>query len=639
MTRRAPVAAAIGLAMALALAAPDAAAGARLHGEPDSRNYALSWDGSKTIVQRRQGRRWRYDVIDTRTGESRGLLERSFVSLRWGEDSDTAYARTRDGGLYRVSLAAGGASAAPIALTGERGIPAGQKPRVLVFPRPLTPALFALGAWGDRPLYRCALDPAAGEAEIGARCEIAEPRGRGTVQWLFAPGGRLAARIVLASTGEREFQAAMEDGVWRAVFRYTAKYTELAVIGVVQADNTVWALSNRGRDSVALVRLDIATGAEEAVYRRRRLDIDRAFLRFDAAGKGAPLLAVHFPGYQEIVHFEPRLEAAYAALRARLGGRLRIDFRTADRALKYAIVEARSPRIHRRWYLLDLDSGSSRALSAATLAGYDRPAAPSRPVRFAASDGLMLHGYLTLPRRREAAGPPPMVLMLHGGPWSRDRWPAPPLVRFLGSRGYAVLRLNYRGSIGYGRDFLEAGKGSLSGRLQADVRDAARWAVAEGHAAEGRIALFGGSFGGLLALAVLARHPHGFRAGIALNAPADAVAFWKRDWPNAGRRAVWRAFLASRDLPEAALARISPVNNFRRFDAPVLLLAGARDRRVPPEQSYELFDLLRAAGKTAELVEYRGAGHNLPGAGPETREHIAGAIADFLAEYLPAGPR
>ena len=184
---------------------------------------------------------------------------------------------------------------------------------------------------------------------------------------------------------------------------------------------------------------------------------------------------------------------------------------------------------------------------------------------------------------------------------------------------------------GYGRGM---GGTALSGRLQRDVLDAARWAIAEGHAAEGRIALHGGSFGGLLALATLARHPETFRAGIAINSITDAVAFWRREWRRDDARALWRTFLASRDLPVTALARVSPVNNVRNIDAPVLLLAGARDRRVPPEHSFELFDLLRAAGKPADLVEYRGAGHNIWSGDAQTRDHLAGNIARFLDRHL-----
>ena len=101
-----------------------------------------------------------------------------------------------------------------------------------------------------------------------------------------------------------------------------------------------------------------------------------------------------------------------------------------------------------------------------------------------------------------------------------------------------------------------------------------------------------------------------------------------------GNRAAWQEFLGSRDLPEAMLAGISPLNNVRKFAAPVLLLAGTRDRRIPPEHSFELFDLLRAAGRPAELAEYRHAGHR---PGPATRERMAGRIAEFLERHLPVG--
>lgn len=620
------------------LAAGNGAAGDRLHGEPPDTGHVLSHDGSKMIVLR-EGRSV-FDVVDTGSGESLGPFERSLVRMRWGEDSDTAYASSRDGRIFRISFGAGEPIVVPISLTGERGIPRVQKPTVLRFPAPASPVLFARGTRGGKPLYRCRIDPSAGGVEIAARCEIVEADTRRARRWLFAAGGRLAARIASAPSGESEFQARTDKGGWRGVFRFLPYYTRFETLGGVQDDNTVWALSNRNRKSVALVRVDIATGEERVVHERYRVDVDEAFVSFDGAGGSRPLLVTHFPGHQETVHFDARLEAGYAALRQRFGGGpVRIDFKSSDRALDFAVVEVMSPAIHRRRYLLDLGVGTSRLLSAATLVDYDRPVTPARPVSFPASDGLKLHGYLTLPRRAAGAGPPPMVLMLHGGPWKRERWPAPPLIRFLGSLGYAVLRLNYRGSAGHGRDFLDAGRGSLPGRLQRDVLDAARWAVARGHAEEGRIALFGGSFGGFLALAVLGRHPDAFQSGIVMNAVTDAVAFWKRDWKRADRRAVWRRFLGRDDFPEAMLARLSPLNNARNFAAPVLLLAGTRDRRVPPEHSFELFDLLRAAGRPAELVEYRGAGHDLWGHGPATREHIANEMAEFLARHLPVEDR
>ena len=622
------IVAVIGLVAFSALVGADAAvADARVHGEPPATNHTLSYDGSKMIVLHKRDRRKVLDVIDTRSGESLGLSERSFVSMYWGEDSDIAYALTSKGGLHRLSFAGDGVETTPIALRGEHGIPKSKKLRVLAFPTPVTSALFAQA--GGRA-YRCALVPAAGGEEIAAHCEVAQEDIGKVRLWLIDANGQFAARIASASTGENEFQSLAEDGSWRPVFRYLPQYTRVKTVGGLQTDNTVWALSNRNRAQVALVRLDIATGQEQVVHERPGIDVDDAGIMFD----GSPLLATYFPGYQEVVHFEPRLEAAYAVLRKSLGEPVRIDFKSADRAMNFAVVEARSPSIYRRWYLLDLEAQMFRELSAGTLAGYDRPAEPSRLVSFPASDGLTLHGYLTLPRPPVDSGVPPMVLMLHGGPWDRDRWPGSWLDRFLGSRGYAVLRLNYRGSVGYGRAFLEAGRGVLFGRLQQDVLDAARWAVAGGHAAQGRIALMGGSFGGFLALTTLARHPEAFRAGVAVNAISDAFTFWKREWRRSSHRILWQEFMSSSDLPEAALARISPVNSVRKIEAPILLLVGTRDRRVPAKQGFELFDLLRAAGKPAELVEYRSRGHDLFGESQDIREHAAGVLAEFFDRHL-----
>lgn len=625
----------IGLAAALAIAGCGAASGADIHAEPRVNLYRLSHDGTKTIVLRDHRRGRHFDVIDAQTGFARGLVSHKFARIAWGEDDDTAYATDREGKVFRLSFVPGEAAIAAIALTGPGAIPAGEAPRIVRFPTPAARFLYARSSKGLRPLYRCALGPASDDEAIPARCEVAAGDGRGVMRWLMTPAGRIVARDKVVSSGEHEFQTLDAPGDWKKLFRYLHYYTALTPIGPVQADNRVWALSNRGRDTVALVRLEIGTGAETVFFRHDRYDIARAQIHFDASGTATPLLAAWNPGYQAIKHFDARLEAAYAALRGEIGEPSRIDLASMDRAGKYAVVAARNPEVHRRWYLLDLDGAAPRELSASDLASYSRPAAASRPVSFPASDGLTLHGYLTLPARSA----PPMVLMLHGGPWSRYFWPAPALVRFLGAKGYAVLRLNYRGSTGYGRKFLDAGKGALFARLQQDVLDAARWAVDNGHAARGRIALYGGSFGGFLSLVMLTRHPGAFRAGIAVNGIADATAFWKRDWRRPHARAVWGAFFDSPDLPEAALSEISPVNNLRRFAAPVLLIAGSEDRRVPASHAYDLFVLLEAAGKPVTLVEYRGTGHNIGSLLPDSREHVVESIGEFLDAHLPAGGR
>ena len=632
------LAAAAGLvAGAIALPGCGGIAAADIHTDPPARHHKLSDDGSKMIVLRDHRKGRHFDVMETASGEFRGLLRRSFRRMVWGEDSDTAYAIDKEKKIYRLSFGAGGRGIEGVALTGPGAIPAGETPAILKFPTPPAPFFLARTAARNRTLYRCDPEPGSGEGMLETRCRKLFDNVRNTARWLLTAEGEIAARVIVAASGERVFQILAPSGDWDPSFSFTNYYSAFVPIGGVQPDNTVWALSNRNRDRIALVRLDIRTGKEAVFFEHDRFDLGNAVVSFDRAGRGTPLLATWNPDYQAVAHFDDRLKAAYEALYDRLGRPTRIKFGSSDRAGKFAVVEVANPGIHRRWYLLDLEGNTARELSESDLEHYSRPPSPSRPVSFPASDGLELHGYLTLPARRDRS--PPMILMLHGGPWTRYFWPAPSLVRFLGSKGYAVLRLNFRGSAGYDRKFLEAGNGALFGRMQQDVLDAAAWAVANGHAAPDGIALYGGSFGGLLTLVMLGRHPAAFRAGIALNAITDAVDFWKTDWKRRGFRPAWREFLGTRDLPVAALSRISPVNNLHRIAAPVLLIAGTRDRRVSASHSRDLFLLLEEAGKPVELVEYQGAAHNVWNMVDDSREHVVEAIEDFLDEHLPVEPR
>ena len=572
------------------------------------------------------------DVVETASGRSFGLLSRSFIRAVWGENSDTAYAVAKDKQIYRVALGASTARIDKISLTGAEAIPTAEAPRVLRFPSPTAPFLDAGTSRPHQRLYRCDLRPGSGEQPINTRCRVLDEDGRDVLYWLMTAKGSVAARLKLSPTGQRVFQALTSSGEWTSLFDYTAAYTELAPVGSVQRDGAVWALSNRNRERVALVRLNVETGQEEVFFEHDRYDLTKAVVLFGKDGEGTPLLVTYNPDYQVVVHFHDRLKKAYEVLYEKVGRPSRVEFASADLTAGAVVVEVANPRLHRSWYLLDLKRNTPRELSGSPLASYRHPPSPSRPVTFPARDGLKLYGYLTLPRDPEPPGPSSMILMLHGGPWSRYFWPAAALVQFFASKGYAVLRLNYRGSNGYDRSFLEAGKGTLFGPLQHDVLDAAEWAVANGYAARDRIALYGASFGGFLTLVMLANHPDSFRAGIAINSIADAVDFWKTDWLTPRLRALWREFFRGGDLPELALAEISPINNTDRIAAPVLLIAGTRDKRVPVSHSREMFHLLKEGGKSVELVELEHARHSIP------KPQVLTSIETFLEKHLSGGP-
>ena len=607
----------------------EAAASRQLHAQPRATHHTLSYDGTKMIVLHdREGGKY-IDIEETASGRSFGLLPHSFTGANWGEHSGIAYATAKDGALYRLSLDSDAARIDKITLAAPEAVPEDQAPRVLRFPSPADPFLLAVASRGRRPLYRCDLRPVSAERNLAARCQVLIEDGRGVTHWLMTPKGHVAARIKVSPAGQRTFQSRAPSGEWISLFDYTHYYSELTPIGGVQKDGTVWALSNRQRERVALVRLNVETGKEEVFFEHDRHDLTKAILFLDKEGQGAPLLVSYDPGYQAIVHFHEGLEAAYEALYEKVGKPSRIGLGSMDLMAKSVVVEVANPRLHRSWYLLDLENNTSRELSRSSLAPY--PPSSTRPVTFPARDGLQLHAYLTLPPD-PGAGPSPMILMLHGGPWQRYFWPASTLVQFLAGKGYAVLGLNYRGSLGYNRRYLDAGRGTLFGPIQHDVLDAAEWAIANGHATRDGIALFGSSFGGFLTLVTLAHHPDSFRMGIAINGIADAVEFWRNDWQRSHNRPLWQEFFGSRGLPEVALAEISPLNNLDGVVAPVQLIVGSRDRRVPPSHSREMFYLLKESGKTVELIEFANAGHNIWNKGTESR--ILKSIEAFLEEHL-----
>jgi len=134
------------------------------------------------------------------------------------------------------------------------------------------------------------------------------------------------------------------------------------------------------------------------------------------------------------------------------------------------------------------------------------------PVTIRARDGLALVSYLSRPRGSSPADRLPMVLLVHGGPWARDLWGLHPDHQWLANRGYAVLSVNFRGSTGFGKSFVNAGDREWAGKMHDDLIDAVDWAVAQGIADPARVAIMGASYGGYSALVGVTFTPESLRA-------------------------------------------------------------------------------------------------------------------------------
>jgi len=235
--------------------------------------------------------------------------------------------------------------------------------------------------------------------------------------------------------------------------------------------------------------------------------------------------------------------------------------------------------------------------------------ATMEPFTFKARDGMTLHGYLSKPVGKEEAKNLPLVVLLHGGPHQvRDVWGYNPTVQALASRGYAVLQVNFRGSAGYGHAFVAAGYREWGAKMQDDVTDATKWAIAQGVADPARICIQGSSYGGYAALQGAAREPDLYRCAIGDSGVYDLRLMKSRgDMPQSMYGSGYLRTVLGDD--DTVLAQRSPINQIERIKANVMLIVGGQDKRVPPVQAENLQRALVAKGRKPEWLYQRTESH------------------------------
>jgi dipeptidyl aminopeptidase/acylaminoacyl peptidase len=260
-----------------------------------------------------------------------------------------------------------------------------------------------------------------------------------------------------------------------------------------------------------------------------------------------------------------------------------------------------------------------------------------RPVEIRARDGLTLPGYLSLPvqiKGDRPAAPLPMVLLVHGGPWARDHWGYDPQAQWLTNRGYAVLQVNFRGSTGFGKAFLNAGNGEWGvGAMQHDLTDAVKWAVEEGVADPKRVCILGGSYGGYAALAGLTFTPDLYACGVDIVGPSNIKTLFESIppyWAPAKKELVLRVGDVEND--SALNQRISPLFHVDAIDDPLMVLQGANDPRVKIAESDQIVSAMREKDLPVTYIVFPDEGHGF--ARPENRLDANARIERFLAEHL-----
>jgi dipeptidyl aminopeptidase/acylaminoacyl peptidase len=390
----------------------------------------------------------------------------------------------------------------------------------------------------------------------------------------------------------------------------------------------LFASSNINRDKAAIVRVDPATAKEESVIFQHP-EVDVSGLAWSRKRK--VYTEVQFvTSKRERKFFDAEMEGIQKDLERQLPG-YEVDLQNGNKDENIFVVAAWSDRTMGTRYLYDV--ASKKLTKLAEIAPWlpEGDLAEMKPITYKARDGLTIHGYLTLPRG--GGKNLPLIVNPHGGPWARDAWGYDAEVQFLANRGYAVLQINFRGSTGYGRAFWEASFKQWGKKMQDDVTDGVKYAIAQGIADPKRICIYGGSYGGYCTLAGLAFTPELYACGVDYVGVSNLFTFLKTVPP------YWRPMLdmfyemvGNPETDKALLAEASPVLHADNIRVPLLIAQGAQDPRVNVDESDQMVAALKKHGIPVEYLVKENEGHGFHN--EENRFEFYEAMEKFLKKYL-----
>ncbi|MGB5659732.1 MAG: S9 family peptidase [Thermoanaerobaculia bacterium] len=449
----------------------------------------------------------------------------------------------------------------------------------------------------------------------------------------------LELRLALKNTpdGGSEAYRRGANGDWESFFTIPPDDTlTTAIIEVADNGTTAHGVDSRDRDTAALVSVDIPTGEVTILAEDDRADVEQ-ILTHPVTGE-VLAYAVNYTEMEWIAVAE-EVEADIAAITAELGGYVLVLGQT--QANDKWILYSDEPSAPGHYYAYDRSDKSLSLLfnTRPALDGFKLATATAHVIP--ARDGVNLVSYLTLPAWVDADGDGipsesvPMVLLVHGGPWARDTFSFSGITQLLANRGYAVLQVNFRGSTGFGKSFVNAGDLEWGEAMHDDLIDAVDWAIAKGVTREDTVAIMGGSYGGYATLAGMTFTPERFAAGVDIVGPSNLETLLNSIPP------YWASILeifARRvgdprtEEGKALLAERSPLFKADQIVRPLLVGQGANDPRVKQAEADQIVAAMKTKNLPVTYVIYPDEGHGFQRQ-PNNLSFFA--ITDvFLASHL-----
>ncbi|MEE2906893.1 MAG: S9 family peptidase [Planctomycetota bacterium] len=446
--------------------------------------------------------------------------------------------------------------------------------------------------------------------------------------YLFDPEWNVRGRIKMTQDGGMLVEG-YEDDEWFEFMDISMEDSMTTQpIGLNAAGDTIYALDSRGRDTAALVAMPTTRdGAEKAevLYVSNNADVGGVVMN---PITHEPQAATVNYLRQEWHTLDPEIEKDLEALSKLEQGEFDITSRTADdRTWTIAYMQDAGPV---RYWLWDRDTQQGTYLFSHRPDLEQYELLTMEAIEIPTRDGLTMPSYLTRPAGATSATP--MILLVHGGPWARDSWGYNPMHQWLANRGYAVLSPNFRGSTGFGKEFINAGNREWYGKMQDDLVDATQWAIENDIAQEDRIAIMGGSYGGYATLAGLTRDPELYAAGVDIVGPSHVATLLQTIPPYwEPIMKMFESRVGSLDDPEY-LDSISPLTHVDQIQRPLIIAQGANDPRVKISESDQIVEAMESRNLPVTYIVFPDEGHGMDR--PENMMAFNAITEEFLAKHL-----
>lgn len=403
-------------------------------------------------------------------------------------------------------------------------------------------------------------------------------------------------------------------------------YEEFIPLAVQKNKNELLALSNLGKDKLNLVTINLDNGDEKTIFGNSYYDIENIFF----SQLKDSVLNIEYTGWKKENHPMGNKFRIIDNILKKKFKKYQYDIESYDLTENKFVIKLYNSQNPGKFYLFDYMTKELKFLGVSLPSIEENALVPMEPISFQARDGIVINGYLM---RCSVDGSQPFIVVPHGGPWIRDRYVFRGDLQFLVNRGYSILLVNYRGSVGYGKEFWMAGFREWGGKIQDDIADGTQWLINQKLAKQGNIAVYGFSFGGYSAINQIIKYPDLYTAGISYSGPTNLIELME-SVPRSDKtlRKILSKMIGDPFKEKAKLIEYSPIFNIDKITLPLFIAAGINDTKINIKDIDRIVKSLTQRNIPNEFFIKEGEGHSF--INEKNRIDLYTQIEKFLIKYM-----